>query len=246
MAEFHAKSAAVLVDEFDFSGVLSSARIAVNNPTPSATAFADTDQVFVEGKPSFGIDHNGMFNTAGDDFDGEMFIDLTAAGRQVGVYPEGFGSAGNLGYEGKTNALSQDRQSRVSEVLLLNVGWKGDEPIVTTQVLYRNAALIATATATSIAVGGLGANQQMTCVLRAIAAPGGSTPTLDVVLRSDDESDMVGNTTRFTFSQLTAQGFEVAEVAGPITDTYWDVVLTEGGTGSWNVLVTVGVGPLAI
>lgn len=245
MARFHAKSAAVLVDEFDFSGLLSSVRIAVNNPTPKVTAFDDADETYVEGKPDFTIDHNGMFDTSGADFDDEMFIDLAVPGRQVGVYGEGFGATGNLGYEGKTNALSNDRQGRVSEVLLLNVSWKGTEPIVTTQVLYRNSALTSSETGSSIQVGALSATQEMTCVLRAIAAPGGSTPTIDVLLRSDDAEDMVGNTTRHTFSQLTDQGFEVAVIAGAITDTWWDIDVTESGTGTWNILVTIGIGPKA-
>lgn len=247
MAIFHAKSAAVLVGVSDFSGVLSSVRIGVNNPTPPATAFADTDETYVEGQASFEIDHNGMFNTASPAYDGEMFTNLTGVIRPVGVYPEGFGSAGNLGYEGEASPRSQDRQSRVSEVLLLNVSWRGDKPLVTTEVLYRSSALTASATSASRQIGSLSATQEMVCVYRVITTPSGGSPTLDAVLRSDDASDMVGNTTRHTFSQTTtSRDFQVARVAGAITDTWWDIDFTiTGTTPSYDVVVTIGIGPKA-
>lgn len=250
MPAFHAKSAKVLVDEFDFSGVMSSVRINVANPTPDATAFADGDQVFVEGKPQFAIDQNGLHSLSSPNYDGEMFTDLTALARRLGIYPEGFATVGDLGYEGRTNSRSQARQSRVNQAILLNVSWRGDKPLITATVLYRDSAAAASANGTALNLGSVSASQKATGVLRLLAAPGGAgNNTLDVTVESDSQEDFLGSKeTQLTFAQLDQASValhEVVEANGSITDTWWRVVLTYAGAGSrtFNLLLTVGIGP---
>ena len=101
MARISAKSAALLVDEFDFSGVSNAIDLSFATPATEVTAFADTDATFVQGKPGFTFDVNGLWSTASPNYDGEMFTDLTATARNVGIYPGGL-TDGNVGYEGNT------------------------------------------------------------------------------------------------------------------------------------------------
>ena len=74
MARITAKSAALLVDEFDFSGISNSMTLNFAEAPADVTAFADTDMTYVQGKPGFTFDVNGLWSTASPNYDGEMFI----------------------------------------------------------------------------------------------------------------------------------------------------------------------------
>ena len=75
MARIHAKSAGLLVDEFDFSGISNSMDLSLSEAPAEVTAFADTDLTFIQGKPTFTFDVNGLWSTSSPNYDGEMFID---------------------------------------------------------------------------------------------------------------------------------------------------------------------------
>lgn len=71
----------------------------------------------------------------------------------------------------------------------------------------------------------------------------GTNPTLDVVIESDASNDFSGSeTTRITFDQATAIGGQVKTASGPITDTWYRVAYTVGGSDpSMNFVVAIGV-----
>ena len=245
MTRIHAKSARVYKDELDFSGVGNGVEIVVDNIVAPVTAFPDADTVYVEGdKPAFTIDFSGIFSKASPNLDNEMFTDITLTGHVVGIHPDGRG-VGNLGYEAITNPSSQARATVTNQAILLPVRWRGDKPLVNVEMFHTDTAYGATTTPSARQVGALSSTLfQMTCVVRVLSVSGGS-PTLDAVLRSDDNSGMSSATTRHTFTQLTAAGFEKAEVAGAVSDDWWDLVLTYGGTGTMDLMITIGIGPKA-
>lgn len=72
----------------------------------------------------------------------------------------------------------------------------------------------------------------------------GSNPTLDVSIESDDTEDFDGSeTTRITFTQADSIGGEAKSLAGPITDTWYRVSYTIGGTNpSFQFVVGIGIG----
>lgn len=246
MARISSKDADVIVDELDFSAVLSSVVATVDVPMADGTAFLDADKVWIPGAPGFTIDWQGFSSTASPNFDGDMFSNLTTLARQVGVYHEGFKTVGNLGFEGKTNAARQGRTSGITESVGLNVGWTGDSTLVRAQVNHYVAALTSTANSTgqnSGTVGALSAAQKMVVVLRVLASSGTGNQTLNVVIQSDDGSGFGSPTTRGTFAEKTTSAAEEKiEVSGAVTDTYWRVTMTVAGSGSptFEVLVTMG------
>ena len=83
MARITAKSAGLLVDEFDFSGVSNSMDLDFAEAPADVTAFADSDMTYIQGKPTFTFNVNGLWSTASPNYDGEMFTDLTATNRRV-------------------------------------------------------------------------------------------------------------------------------------------------------------------
>lgn len=72
----------------------------------------------------------------------------------------------------------------------------------------------------------------------------GTSPTLDVVVESDDNSGFTTPTTRITFTQATTRSGQWSSTAGAITDTYWRVKWTIGGTGGPTVAFACSIGIL--
>ena len=136
MARISAKSAALLVDEFDFSGISNSMDLAFSEDPADVTAFADSDATFIQGKPTFTFTVNGLWSTSSPDYDGEMFTDLTASSRRVGIYPGGL-TDGNVGYEGATMITASPRIATIGDAVACNVTWQGESaPFRSTLLRY--------------------------------------------------------------------------------------------------------------
>ena len=245
-SRIHAKNTDIYVDEFDFGGVTNRAEISIDNPTPEVTAFNDGDATYVEGKPTFTFNIQGLHSTATPNYDGEMFTDLTSEARRVGIYPNQ-AAVGERGYEGDCNISDEPIITRLQEAIALNVTWQGDTPVLRAQVLYKNAAVAASENGTAYQTGSVSATQKVVGILRLLSAPGGAgTNTCDVVVASDDAQGFVSGVTRLTFTQLNQASVALHEVQsanGAITDTWWRVQVTIAGTGSrtFDLLVVIGI-----
>ena len=226
MARITAKSAALLVDEFDFSGVSNSMDLSFTEGPADVTAFADTDMTYVQGKPGFTFDVNGLWSTASPNYDGEMFTDLTATNRRVGIYPGGL-TDGNIG-----------------DAIACNVSWQGaSAPFRST--LMRYATDSSSANGTQYTIGTIAATNTIVGILRLIEISGSGNNTLDVKIQSDT-SGFSSASDRLTFTQLN-QGsgatHEVKTATGPAgSDNIWRVVVTIGGAGSRSFKLAVGFG----
>ena len=248
MGRIHAKSTNLMVDEFDFSGVNNVVDIEVDNNLGDVTAFGDTDQTFVEGKPTFKIDVQGLFSTSSPDYDGEMFTDLTTVDRQVSVYPNQF-TGGEFGYEANVNPGPQARMSPFASAIVLNVTWQGDTPLIRSQVLTKNTSISSTNTGTAYQHGSVSATQKVFGVVRMLSSPGGSgSNDCDVTIESDDAEGFSSATTRLTFTtlnQASTATHETQEANGAITDDWWRAAVTISGGGSrtFDIMVTMGIAP---
>lgn len=95
--------------------------------------------------------------------------------------------------------------------------------------------------ATVSQLGAIAAGQTMYMSLHVIAVSG-SSPTLDVIVESDDNSGITSGTTRITAAQMTGIGSQYLTLAGPITDDYWRVGYTLGGSSpSFTFAVALGI-----
>ena len=75
----------------------------------------------------------------------------------------------------------------------------------------------------------------------AVFALGSTAGTADIIVESSSEATFAVPTTRATFTQLTSTGAEFITVAGPITDTAFRFVVTQGSTPSFNLVCIFGV-----
>ena len=199
MARISAKAAGLLVDEFDFSGVSNSMTLNFAEAPADVTAFADTDMTYVQGKPGFTFDVNGLWSTASPNYDGEMFTDLTATNRRVGIYPGGL-SDGVFGYEGATNISASPRVSTIGDAIACNVSWQGASAPFRSTIL-RYATDSSSANGTQYTLGTIANTNTIIAVLRLLEIGGSGNNTLDVKIQSDT-SGFSSATDQLTFTQL--------------------------------------------
>lgn len=121
-------------------------------------------------------------------------------------------------------------------------GAPSKSPLVRGQVFAAKAARTATGNSgTAVQLGAVGATQRIYAALHVFAASG-TTPTLDVTVKSDDAVGFASPTTVLTLAQATAASSEFKSAAGAITDTYWRVDWTVGGTSpSFTFAVVLGI-----
>lgn len=96
-------------------------------------------------------------------------------------------------------------------------------------------------TGTGQIIGAASSSQRIVAALHVISATG-TTPSLTVVVESDDNGGFATPTTRFTFGAKTAAGSEYMELAGAITDDRYRIGWTiSGGTPVFRFVVAVGI-----
>jgi len=116
-------------------------------------------------------------------------------------------------------------------------------PVVRGTLLHpSNAARTSSSTGTGRQLGAVAAGKSMYAALHVISASG-TNPTLDVILQSDDNASFTSATSRITFTQATGRTSQLSSVAGAITDDYWRVSYTIGGTDTptFAFAVTAGI-----
>lgn len=92
-------------------------------------------------------------------------------------------------------------------------------------------------------LGAVAAGKKMWASLHVFTLSG-TSPTLDVKVQSDDNSGFTSPTDRITFTQATTRSGQWSSVAGAITDDYWRVVYTIGGSGGPTAAFAVSMGIL--
>ena len=239
MARISAKSAGLLVDEFDFSGVSNSMTLNFTESPVDVSAFADTEMTYLQGKPAFTFDVNGLWSTASPAYDGEMFTDLTATARRVGIYPGGL-DQGNVGYEGATLISASPRISTVGDVAACNVIWNGASAPFRSQIILANTI---TCNGSTVVVNGTGYNSGTIAatntifgVWRMVEMGGSGTNTIALEIQSETNDTWGSPTTRINFGTITHStgvSFLTASATGPAaSESWWRVKIQSSGTGN--------------
>jgi hypothetical protein len=154
---------------------------------------------------------------------------------------------GSAAYLLKTIPLSYTPVSgNVGELAMGTIsGSSSTGPVVRGTLLHpSNVSRTSTSTGTGRQLGAVVAGKSMYAALHVISVAG-SSPTLAVILQSDDNAGFTTPTSRITFSTATAttNRAQLSSVAGAITDDYWRISYTIGGTGgpTFAFAVTAGI-----
>jgi hypothetical protein len=124
-------------------------------------------------------------------------------------------------------------------------GRSASSPVIRGRLLHPgSASRTSSSVGTGRQLGDVDATQRVYAALHVITVSG-TSPTLDVIVQSDDNSGFTTPTSRITFSQATAAANrqQFLSTAGAIADTHWRVSYTIGGsdTPTFAFAVTVGI-----
>lgn len=238
----------VLFGEYDIACRTKS----VNAPTVQATTLdttavcvSDDFRTYIAGIKSVSWDAEVMQDFDTDQVDQLVGLDSAQfnASTPLSILPAGV-TDGSLAYTFRAMSFNYSPiMASVGEIAMANIGGKARQgPVVRGTVLHPpSTARTTTGNGTGRQLGALSATQSMYVAVHVTAASG-TSPTLDLVLESDDNSGFSSATTRNTFTQITDTGWQWAAVAGAVTDDYWRITYTIGGTDpSFEFAVIAGI-----
>jgi hypothetical protein len=132
----------------------------------------------------------------------------------------------------------------VGELAMSNLSAQTSGVIARGKLLHPTTARTSSSTGTGRQLGAVAAGKRMYAALHVFTVSG-TSPTLDVIVQSDDNAGFTTPTSRITFSQAnaTTNRAQFSSVAGAITDDYWRVSWTIGGssTPTFAFIVTAGI-----
>lgn len=232
--------AKVWLDGKDLSGDLNSVSLEAENALQENTVFGNQWRSRKGGLSDVSFNHEGYVDLDEGAVDEVLFNKLALESAIMSLSPDG-GDAGDVAYTFKSIQGAYNPGASIGEMFAFTVSGNGRGPLVRGTVM-ENGTISADGQSTARNLGSVGSNQKLYATLHVLSVSG-TNPTLDVVVRSDDSSGMGSPTTQITFNQATQAGAQWGTpVAGEITDTWFDIDFTVGGTNpSFVVVVIIGI-----
>lgn len=231
------------VASFDMSGDMNALALTNSADMLDGTTFGATTRINKAGLKSIVAQHEGLWDSDGTDEPDDVFFSrIGTADVPVTICPVA-GADGEVAYLFRAVHSNYTPGAAVGELYAFSVNMEGSDgaPLVRGMVLQPASAKTATSTGTARELGAVSATQRLYGSLHVIAASG-TNPTLDVVVASDTAEAFPSTATQLTFAQKTAIGSDWQTAAGAITDTWYRVSYTIGGTNpSFTFVVAVGI-----
>ncbi len=236
-----------LVAQWDVSGDLNACALEYGAELQDGTTFGKTTRARLNGLKTVSLSLAGLGNIAGlesgqaEELDQILFESTGVTDKPVLVAPENAGADGERAFA----LLAAQARYQFGGAIGAAFGFQvtaeaAGSPLVRGTVMH-NAARTASGNGTARQLGAVGAAQRVYGALHVLAASG-TTPTLDVVIQSDDNAGMASPTSRITFGQKTGLASQWASAAGAITDDYWRINYTIGGAGpSFTFVGFIGI-----
>jgi hypothetical protein len=243
MATLVLNDAKVYYGQFDISGDLNTVNLEYGANALDKTTFGQTTKIHQGGLKTADFTMGGLMQEAADAVGKTIFDKVGTNDVVLSVVPQG-STYGNVAYflKSLTSAFTPG-SGQVGDLYAFNASAtaSGHQPLVRGRLEHASAARTTSGTSTGSQLGALSATQRIYCALHVIAASG-TTPTLDVVLQSDDNSGFTSATSRIAMTQATATTYELKSLAGAVTDDYWRLSYTIGGTTpSFTFVVVIGI-----
>lgn len=242
MAKQTLTNCVTLFDGYDVTGSISATAIEYQAEMLDTTTYgAGATRRMTPGFKTVVAQHEGFTEFGTGAVDPVFYTNVGVTDKPMTMCPTG-GAEGELAYTFKA-ALGQYTPMTAEVGAPLRFSVRGEAtsgPLVRATVM-QNGTETATGTATARQLGAVTSTQTLYAALHVLTADG-TSPSLTVAVRSDDNSGMTTPTTRGTFTAATAIGSEWLEIAGPVTDDYWDLSFTISGTSpSFEFVVVLGI-----
>lgn len=228
---------------YELSGQMNALALRDGVELHDATVFNAAGRVRKAGLADVDAQLEGYWRGGADEIDEILATRIGVADVPMTIAPNA-GSEGDRAFAFRALAGQYVPGGRIGQLFAFSVSAQGSAGVrLVRGTLLHNAARTATANGTARNLGAVLAAQKLYAALHVVAVAG-VTPTLDVILQSDNAEGFPSATNRITFAQKAAIGAEWAvPVAGAITDDWWRLAWTIGGTGSpsFTFVVVVGI-----
>ena len=243
MGHFVQKSCKLWLDGFDFSGDINAIAINYEADEVEDTHFGDSTHIFLGGGLlKFDAQFEGGINLGTTTVEGTNFSNVGTGDTPVTIGLD-TGADGEIGYTMKSLTRGFSWGEKIGALQKYSVSLSASNERLVRGTIMHNATRTSTANGTARQLGAVAAGQSVYATLHVLAPVSGTSPTLDVVVASAAADSWPG-TSRITFNRKTAIGSQFATpVAGSITDTWWRVQYTIGGsnTPTFPFVVIIGI-----
>jgi hypothetical protein len=231
------------VDRYALHGRLNAINMEDATDAVEETVFGDNTR---KNKPGLGVvtaSYAGFFEADGAEKIDDALQAVRGTNNVIVSLAPTDGAVGERCYTFRAMHTELTREFPVGGMAVINAAAaasSGEDPVP--GYVLHNATVTATGTGTAVNIGAVASGEYLYAALHVLSASG-TSPTLDVVVQSDDASGFGTPTTRITFAQQTTENAVWAtRVAGPITDAWWRASHTIGGTSpSFEYVLVVGI-----
>lgn len=243
MAEFVLTNVRFFAGSADLTGHSNKVEITTEVEDADATTFNSSGWTeVVGGLRSTEISGEGLWEASDYSYPDDAAWESLGNDRAITICPT-TPSDGDLAYFTSAVRLDYTLGGAVGDIAPWTSTWKSNWPLVRGVSAHPpGTARTATGEGTGVELGAVAAGSYLYANLHVLAASG-TTPTLDVIVESDVDDTFASPTTRITFDQVTSTASASAKrVAGAITDTWFRVQYTIGGTSpSYRFIATLGI-----
>lgn len=234
--------AKVYLAQYDLSGSSNQVSIGYEYAKVPATVFGADVRYNMAGIPELDIQVAGLDCADGtDEVDDVLWSKLGTANTLISVGATG--ADGSVGYFTKFMQLSEGLGGNIGDAFGFQASGCGQGyKLVRGYYLAPAASRTSSASGTAKEISAVSATQKVYAILHVFSASG-TSPTLDVIVESDDATGFSSAETRISFTQATDVTSELKSADGAITDDCWRVGWTIGGsdTPTFNFAVLVGI-----
>jgi hypothetical protein len=225
-------NARVYLAEVDLSGVTNAAAINLKTDVVECTAFSDAYKDRLAGLTDVITEVSGFFSASEDALgnpDKKLFNQLALSNAVLTIATASGVTGADAYFFRPTLTEYQPLAGKVSEMASFKLHGEGAAPLVKGQILIPKTDISSNGNGTPYQLGAVLATQKIYCGLH-IFAVSGTLPTLDLILQSDALVGFGSPANVITFAQKTAIGQDWQSLAGPLTDDWWRINYTLGGT----------------
>jgi hypothetical protein len=233
-------NAKVFCDWMDMSGQENEVKLDFQCDELNSEAFNVGAHVVSPGLAKFSCSHKGYMAYGLNSI--EEKIAALSGVKDVPMTISQPGNAGDPCYFFKSGQISINRGMQVGQLASFEMAMVPTSLTVLRGTLLENGTAKSTSgQGTARQLPAVAAGQNIYAILHVLDITGG-TPTLDVVIESDDAAGMASPVTKVTFTRMTAKGsLFVGPIAGPNTDTYYRAKWTLGSGTTATIAVSVGI-----
>lgn len=242
MAIFSMQNCTIFDDGLDLTGTSNSVSMELGVNELDVTTFGSGGTTtYLAGLQTSKVSVGGFVDyTAATLLDSTQFAGLGTSNALM-VAPQGV-TAGNFCYAGTSLQTSYNMTGKMGEVQGFTADYSTNSKLVRSTILHSSTAITATGNGSATLMAAASSSQSIYFQIHVVSVSGTSTPTITASVRSSAVVGMTSPTTRATFTAITAVGAQRIVLAGPVTDTYYQVQYTiSGATPSFYVVTTCGI-----